>query len=102
MIKHYFVRYPRDFANEYDLGWSYDESVPGWERITRREAVAMARAEVWRCRWTPTLSGCAPVLVFPIPGDNTPGMDDYDAYRIINHFPVVGWQVVDRVVCPED
>lgn len=38
----YFVRYPRDFSNEYSLRYTVGgaelSASDGWERITRREA----------------------------------------------------------------
>ena len=37
----YYVRYPRGFANEYDLRYTVNNKLSpddGWERIPRREA----------------------------------------------------------------
>ena len=47
MKNHYFVHYWRDFGNCYDLYHAPADFVPpsGWERITRKEAERLARAE---------------------------------------------------------
>lgn len=65
----YYVRYPRDFANEYSLRYTVggaELSVnDGWERITRREAEQLARAERARRRWDPSFSGYADADIYP-------------------------------------
>lgn len=62
----YYVRYPRDFANEYSLRYTVSgaelSAEDGWERITRREAERLARAERARRRWEPSRSGYADVF----------------------------------------
>lgn len=65
----YYVRYPRDFANEYSLRYTVGgaelSANDGWERITRREAVRLARAERERRRWEPERSGYADADICP-------------------------------------
>lgn len=65
----YYVRYPRDFANEYSLRYTVGGAeLPardGWERITRREAERLARAERARRRWEPSRSGYADAGIYP-------------------------------------
>lgn len=101
MKKHYFVKYPRNFNNEYELGWSYEKALEGWEAITRQEAVALARREIERRKENPAFSGCADSYIYPIPGGTTPILDEYNLQRLADGFPVDGWQVVDRIIYPE-
>lgn len=65
----YYVRYPRGFANEYDLRYTVGgaelDASDGWERITRREAERLARAERERRRWEPERSGYADADIYP-------------------------------------
>ena len=65
----YYVRYPRDFANEYSIRYTVGGAeLPaddGWERITRREAERLARAERARRRWEPSRSGYADADIYP-------------------------------------
>ena len=72
MVKHkYYVRYPHNFDNEYTLRLSECESdddeliAAGYDRITRREAVKLARLEQWRRRYTD--GGYADAVVTPWP-----------------------------------
>lgn len=64
----YYVRYPRDFANEYShrytVGGAELSTDDGWERITRREAERLARAERERRRWEPERSGYADADIY--------------------------------------
>lgn len=65
----YYVRYPRDFANEYSLRYTVGgadlSAADGWERITRREAERLARTERERRRWKPSRSGYADAHIYP-------------------------------------
>lgn len=65
----YYVRYPRDFANEYSLRYTVGSAElsasDGWERITWREAERLARAERERRRWEPERSGYADTDIYP-------------------------------------
>lgn len=65
----YYVRYPRDFVNEYSLRYTVGgaelSTDDGWERITRREAERLARAERARRRWEPSRSGYADAGIYP-------------------------------------
>ena len=65
----YYVRYPRDIANEYSLRYTVGgatlSAADGWERITRREAERLARAERERRCWEPERSGYADAHIYP-------------------------------------
>lgn len=65
----YYVRYPRDFANEYSLRYTVGgaelSAADGWERITRREAERLARAERERRHWEPERGGYADAGIYP-------------------------------------
>lgn len=65
----YYVRYPRNFANEYDLRYTVGgaelSACDGWARITRREAERLARAERARRRREPSRSGYADADIYP-------------------------------------
>lgn len=64
----YYVRYHR-FANEYSLRYTVGGAElsidDGWERITRRDAERLARAERERRRWEPSRSGYADAYIYP-------------------------------------
>lgn len=72
-MKHYYIRYPRNFGNEYDLVWIEaadtenirKASEAGYERITRKSAYAMISDEKYRRKTDPNFSGYAPVIVLP-------------------------------------
>ena len=59
-MKRYFVKYG-DFRNQYALRYiEGDTAAPdGWERITRKEAKALAKAERDRRKENPAFSGYA-------------------------------------------
>lgn len=65
-MKHYFVKYG-DFANTYALRFSEDvKDAPGWERLTRKEAEALARRERQRRKEDPNFSGYADAEITPL------------------------------------
>ena len=72
-MKHYYIRYPRNFANEYDLVWidaADAESIlaaseSGYERITRKSAYAKISDEKYRRKTDCNFSGYAPVIILP-------------------------------------
>ena len=60
-MKRYFVKYGK-FRNQYALRYISDPERPtpeGWERIHRKEAEALARAERARRKDNPAFSGYA-------------------------------------------
>lgn len=72
-MKNYYIRYPRNFSNEYDLVWieAADAeniriaSEAGYERITRKSAYAKISDEKCRRKTDPNFSGYAPVIILP-------------------------------------
>ena len=73
MRKAYYVYYPRNFANEYDLRWAWDcdkeakrqlES-NGCERITKKRAMELVRQEKYRQEYDQSMSGYADDAVMP-------------------------------------
>lgn len=76
MKKQYYVHYYKDFANTYNLYWSYEAlNYEGYERITRKQAEALAAEENSRRKHDPGFSGHA---------DNTIKPYCYDNYDIVN------------------
>lgn len=71
-MKKYFVKYPRNFANEYDLVYTTTAdqaaraAAQGYERITRADALKMCSAEKRRRRENPDFAGYAPITVYPL------------------------------------
>lgn len=64
-MKKYFVSYG-DFGNVYDLTYTEDGSnLEGWDRITRKEAEALARAETRRREHDPNFANYAPEYITP-------------------------------------
>lgn len=74
-MRKYGIKYYRDFANTYILGYTDGELPEGWERITREEAECMARAESKRAKEDPNFSGYADTYVYPI------GLTEEEAHR---------------------
>lgn len=70
-MKTYYIFYPRNFANEYDLCYceSADErkaaEADGWERVTRDYAIKACREENWRRETDPSFSGYADNTIIP-------------------------------------
>lgn len=72
-MKNYYIKYPRNFSNEYDLCWidsadtkSAEEAVErGWERITRKEAFRKISNEKYRQSTDYAFSGFAPTVIIP-------------------------------------
>lgn len=66
----YFVNYWRDFGNTYRLLYAetsadFTALPEGAERITRKEALRLAKEEAERCRIDPNFSGYADTAIFP-------------------------------------
>lgn len=72
-MKTYYVKHPRNFANEYDLCWiestdtkNIEDAIKfGWNRITRKEAFEMISAEKRRRASDYEFSGYAPIEILP-------------------------------------
>ena len=58
MKKNYFVSYG-NFGNQYSVVWSYEKSIPGYERITRKKAISLVQREREREKYDPAFSGYA-------------------------------------------
>lgn len=86
-MKHYYIRYPRNFSNEYDLVWieaSDTESIlaaseAGYERITRKSAYAKISDEKYRRKTDYSSSGYAPVIILPF-HVNLPTLPEWDGW----------------------
>ena len=61
--KKYFIKYTRNFLNEYDLVWTYKNTVPGYERITRKDAIRKCVEERNRRKYDVNMSGYAPAYI---------------------------------------
>lgn len=72
-MKLYFIRYPRNFANEFSLAWidSDDKTMiekaisHGYGQITRKEAYRKAQAEKYARRVDPAFSGYGDIIITP-------------------------------------
>ena len=78
-MRKYGIKYYLDFANTYSLGYTDEELPEGWERITRKEAECMARAESKRAKEDPYFSGYADTYVYPIGLTEEQALDAYEA-----------------------
>lgn len=87
-MKSYYIRYPRNFANEYDLVWidaADTDSISrateaGYERITRKEAYAKVSDEKYRRKTDSNFSGYAPVVILPYRIE-LPELPEWDAWQ---------------------
>ena len=87
-MKNYYIKYPRNFANEYDLVWidaTDTESIrkaseAGYERITRKSAYAKIADEKYRRKTDRNFSGYAPVIILPFRVD-LPALPDWDSWE---------------------
>lgn len=78
-MKHFYIRYPRNFRNEYSLAWVESGSAAektmqedGWERINRKTAIRKCIEERYRQKTEPAFSGYADSIILPI---------DFDPYK---------------------
>jgi len=68
-MKKYYIRYPRNFGNEYDLRFvdGVDDELraieQGYERITKKEALEKCRAERWARKNDPAFSGYGSAII---------------------------------------
>ena len=64
----YWFKMPRNFSNEYDLFWEWNDNIPAieelrqneYKRITRKEAFDLCVAERYRAKNDSGFSGYAP------------------------------------------
>lgn len=85
-MKNYFIRHPRNFANEYDLVWieSNDtESInratkEGYDRITRKEAFRKVSAEKYARKHDQAFSGFGDTVILPYKAAELPELPAYD------------------------
>lgn len=70
-MKTYYIKYPRNFANEYNLCYCETPEerkaaeAAGWEKITRKEAIRKCAAERWARKNDPAFSGFGDVAIAP-------------------------------------
>ena len=70
-MKKYFVKHTLDFANTYDLVYTETEAEEalaaseGYERITRKAAEQLCRAERDREQYDPSFAGYASDVILP-------------------------------------
>lgn len=70
-MKTYYIRYPRDFENEYDLCYCEtaveqgEAEAAGFERITRKEAEGKCKAERDRRKYNQAFSGFGDAEIVP-------------------------------------
>lgn len=68
-MKRYYIRYPRNFANEFDLRYvdsaeAEQEAIrQGYERITKKQAIEKCRAERWARKNDPAFSGYGSAII---------------------------------------
>jgi hypothetical protein len=94
MKKTYYVHYYKDFANTYNLYYAETAAdlaaLPeGAERITRKQALALASDEAWRRKADQAFSGYADTAIYPAADCNR-----YDEYGPI----YVDWDDENRYV----
>ena len=71
-MKHYFVKHCRDFGNTYSLRWADNAAdiaaltSDGYERITRADALRLARDEAIRRRDDPAFAYYADDHIYPV------------------------------------
>lgn len=70
-MKTYHIRYPRNFANEYDLCYcetaaeAKEAEAAGFERITRKEAIRKCANERWAREHDQNFSGYGSADILP-------------------------------------
>lgn len=69
-MKQYFIKYPRNFNNEYSLRWAEKNSAEaaeaiesGYEPITRKAAIEKCRAERWARKHDQAFSGYGSAII---------------------------------------
>lgn len=88
-MKNYYIRYPRNFANEYNLVWidaadtnSISRATEaGYERITRKEAYAKVSDEKYRRKSDASFSSYAPIVILPYRVE-LPELPDWDTWQL--------------------
>lgn len=92
-MKHYYVKYYRSFGNCYALNWA-DNSADiaaltsdGYERITRAEALRLARDEAIRRRDDPAFAYYATAYIYPARDCNPDELETIGKSRILAYKP---------------
>lgn len=86
-MKHYYIRYPRNFANEYDLVWvdpANTDSIRrarecGYERITRKDALRKISNEKYARIHDQNFSGYGSIRILPF-DIALPNLSDHDEW----------------------
>lgn len=88
-MKHYYIRYPRNFANEYDLVWiestdaaNINEAInAGYDRITRKEAFRKVSCEKYARRVDQNFSGYGDIVILPYNATRLPAIPAWDSWE---------------------
>lgn len=71
-MKKYYIKYPRNFGNEYDLIFTTTPEEDqraidqGYERIAKKQAISKCVAERWARKNDPAFSGYGSVIILPL------------------------------------
>lgn len=82
-MKQYFVHYYRDFGNTYNLFYTENAEETkaaiesGYERITRKQAIELCRAEIRRRKDNPAASGYADSAIYPFSAGQDEDFENY-------------------------
>lgn len=88
-MKHYYIRHPRNFTNEYKLVWieSTDtESIAraceeGYSRITRKEAYRTVSGEKYARKNDQAFSGYGDAIILPYKATELPALPECDYWE---------------------
>lgn len=92
-MKHYFVKYTRNFGNTYALRWADKAAdiatltAEGFERITRADALRLARDEAIRRRDDPAFAYYADDHVYPVRECNPADLAPVGKSRVLEYRP---------------
>lgn len=71
-MKHYYIKYPRHFNNEYTLCWVEADSpeekkviINGYERITLEKAIEKCDDQRWLAKHDPDFAGYGSSIILP-------------------------------------
>ena len=94
-MKHYFVKYTRNFGNAYALRWADNAAdiatltAEGYERITRADALRLARDETIRRRDDPAFAYYADAHIYPVCECNPDQLTPVGNSRVLDFKPRV-------------
>ena len=94
-MKQYFVKYSRNFGNTYAFRWADNAAdvaaltSDGYERITRAEALRLARDEAIRRRDDPAFAYYADAHIYPVRECNPDQLAPVGNSRVLDFKPRV-------------